>query len=329
MIAAAGPTSVSDEFTEPDTPSEINRWKKYGYNFNEYVNAWQQTFGVYKTDFKEQYVSLSHGNGITRPAETQNDLVHGGSSALHDRFVFQSSALSGDPSHHSSAIQMVISDNGKFGTGFQLGSACETAPAKMGAAGDPPLALVRSIDNGMQLHKGVHADFIEVHDVDVEADEMQPVLKWAAALFPIESALNVIMTSQAVEGAPGLSPINVTVTFSEPVKNFTAADLKVSDGVVSGLTKSDDNSYTFILGASAPTSMPRSIFRPIRWKTSTAIATPRHRVPILLRTKGDRVAADDLIPWKPHRAVCFAGRKQDASRVLQQQESGNPRLEIG
>jgi hypothetical protein len=55
----------------------------------------------------------------------------------------------------------------------------------MGAAGNPRLALTRSISNGMQLNTitGKRADYIEIHAEDVDAEDLQPVLKWGASLF--------------------------------------------------------------------------------------------------------------------------------------------------
>ena len=64
MIAAAGPTSVSDEMTEPDNQADNMKWKRDGYTPNLYVHAWQKTFHTYKVDFPNQYVSLSHGNDV-------------------------------------------------------------------------------------------------------------------------------------------------------------------------------------------------------------------------------------------------------------------------
>jgi hypothetical protein len=54
----------------------------------------------------------------------------------------------------------------------------------MGAAGDPPLALRRSIDKGMEPNQaGKRVNYLEVYEKDVLAEEMQPVLKYAASLF--------------------------------------------------------------------------------------------------------------------------------------------------
>jgi len=195
MIGAAGPTSVSVEFTEPESWPDILKWMSHHYTATRYIEVWQQTFQTYARAFPNQYVSLSHGNGVmvnaegvydpTEPPRTRTELVGEALSTLGGRFVFQSSALRGNAGHVE-AVDMVISYNGLCATGFQLGTDCEQNATSMGAAGNPPLALRLSIENGMRVNPitGKHADFIEVHAIDVEAADMQPVLKWGASLFP-------------------------------------------------------------------------------------------------------------------------------------------------
>jgi hypothetical protein len=46
----------------------------------------------------------------------------------------------------------------------------------MGAAGDPPAALGTNT-------AGQHVDILQIYEPDVRADEMQPVLQYAASLF--------------------------------------------------------------------------------------------------------------------------------------------------
>jgi hypothetical protein len=191
MIAAAGPTSVSDEFTEPDHKN-VDRWTGYQYSLRKYDDAWHQVFEAYANDFKQQYVSLSHGTGIALTDHEIEAIVNHGSRVLNPRFAYQSSALTGNPEHHETAIQSVLDRIGQFVTGFQLGHSVEgTSP------GDPAHALVRAIDNGLQLNAagaqgGQHVDYIEVHAEDVAAPDLQPVLAWAASLFPQERGLRVI-----------------------------------------------------------------------------------------------------------------------------------------
>jgi hypothetical protein len=194
MIAAAGPTSVSEEFTEPDSDADDIQWQSHHYTSTKYVEAWQRTFQVYAKLFPNQYVSLSHGNGVQinafglidplEPLRTRPQVVDEGLSTLGAQFVFQSSALRGT-NHHEDAIQMVVSYNGRCATGFLLSTSCENDAAAMGAAGNPPLALALSIMNAMQVNSntGKHAYYIEVHAVDVDAADLQPVLRWGASLF--------------------------------------------------------------------------------------------------------------------------------------------------
>jgi hypothetical protein len=167
----------------------------HGYTSTRYIAAWQQTFETYARLFPNQYVSLSHGNGVRingtgaydpdEPLRTTLRVVGEALSTLGAQFVFQSSALRGER-HLVDAINRVISFNGLCATGFLLSTSCETASGAMGAAGNPPLALHLTIQNGMQVNPitGKHADFIEVHAIDVDAAELQPVLRWGASLFP-------------------------------------------------------------------------------------------------------------------------------------------------
>jgi len=194
MIGASGPTSVSEEFTEPDTWPDIEKWICHHYTSTKYAKAWQQTFATYRELFPYQYVSLSHGHGVMVNAEgaydpneltrTPPELVGEALSTLGHQFVFQSSAIRGD-AHHLEAIDMVISYNGLCPTGFLFSTSCEDNAAAMGAAGNPPLALKLTIENGMRLnpHTLKHAYYLEVHAIDVEAADLQPVLRWGASLF--------------------------------------------------------------------------------------------------------------------------------------------------
>ena len=54
----------------------------------------------------------------------------------------------------------------------------------MGATGNPPVALRRSIDLGMEPNKaGQRIDYLEIYEPDVVADDLQPVLRYGASLF--------------------------------------------------------------------------------------------------------------------------------------------------
>jgi len=75
-------------------------------------------------------------------------------------------------------------------TGLEARCAAElgTCGSAMGSEGDPPRALRKSIDKGMAPNKaGRHVNYLEIHEGDVLADEMQPVLRYGASLFARKS----------------------------------------------------------------------------------------------------------------------------------------------
>jgi Bacterial Ig-like domain len=117
--------------------------------------------------------------------------------------------------------------------------------------------LALSIDNGLQLKpsgKGAktHADFIEVHDEDVAAAELQTVLAWAQPLVQqndprTNDPPNVIMTIAPGEfGLPKLQFVMVNVTFSEPVTHFRLLSLQSTNGTVSDFS-GHGKTYSFVL----------------------------------------------------------------------------------
>ena len=80
----------------------------------------------------------------------------------------------------------IKSSSGRIITGFEMrGGSFGANPSKVtGAAGDPPLALRRSIDKGMAPNPaGRRINFLEIYAGDVLAPEMQPVPQYAASLF--------------------------------------------------------------------------------------------------------------------------------------------------
>jgi len=197
VIAAGGPTSVSDETTMPSTPQDRIKWQSKGYTQSKYVAAWTTVLTAYAHDFPNQYVSLAGGAGtdsivgiddlgkIARGNDlgTKQEIVDSAIALLGSRFALQNSNLDGNPDTHKSGISYVIGYNGQVITGFQLRT---TASADgMGADGNPPLALKRAIDNGMRTNSaGQHVNYIEIYAKDVVAKDMQPDLRAAAHRFP-------------------------------------------------------------------------------------------------------------------------------------------------
>lgn len=196
VVAAAGPTSVSAEFTLPHKPEEIQKWKAVGYTPDKYIEAWRKVFEVYAADFPNQYVSLSLGTGLSidersernaRAAKpTKEAIIDEAVRILGRRFALQNSNLDGnpEPQHGPHGVPLIISYNGRIVTGFQLRTSCLRHSGNMGAEGDPQLALKKAIDRGTQPNtNGYRINYLEIYEPDVLASQMQPVLSDGASLF--------------------------------------------------------------------------------------------------------------------------------------------------
>ena len=198
VVAAAGPTSVSAEFTLPNKPEDMQKWGEAGYTSSKYEKAWRQAFQVYADEFPNQYVSLSLGFGLNisdrgkqdaRAGKTTKEaIINEGMSILGRRFALQNSNLDGNPERESDGsrgVPLVISYSGRIITGFQLRTSCVRNSGNMGAEGDPPLALKKSINRGMKPNSAGHrANYLEIYEPDVVANEMQATLRHGASLFP-------------------------------------------------------------------------------------------------------------------------------------------------
>ena len=119
---------------------------------------------------------------------TRQAIIDQAIALLGRRFALQLSDVHAGPGPHSpnseTEDQFVIAYNGRIITGFQMRTSAERGSGVMGAEGDPPLALKRSINYAMEPNKaGRHVDYLEIYEPDVLADEMQPVLRYGASLF--------------------------------------------------------------------------------------------------------------------------------------------------
>jgi hypothetical protein len=198
LVAADGPTSVSAEFTLPNSPRDLKTWQTDSYTPSKYIGAWQKIFKAYAADFPKLYISLSLGSGLNindqgkidagEGLRTKQAIVDRAADLLGRRFALQLSDVHAGPGPHSpnseTEDQFVIGYNGRIITGFQLRTSAEHGSAVMGAKGNPPLALNRSINLAMETNKaGQHVNYLEIYEPDVLADEMQSVLRNAASLF--------------------------------------------------------------------------------------------------------------------------------------------------
>jgi hypothetical protein len=198
VIAADGPTSVSAEATLPAGLENIKKWQKDSYRPSKYLGAWQAVFETCAGDFPRQFVSLSQGGGLHlnedgrldphQPARTFQGIVDEAMHVLGHRFVLQSSDVHAGPGPHvansEKEDEYVIGYIGRTITGFQLRTSAENASGVMGAEGNPPLALQKSLDDAMQPNPaGQHVNYVEIYEPDVVADDLQSDLRDAASRF--------------------------------------------------------------------------------------------------------------------------------------------------
>ena len=197
MIAAAGPTSVSVEMTLPAGPPAVRRWLDDSYTPRKYLGAWEQTLRFYSGAFPNQCISLAApglpilANGKhNREAHlrAKYEMVERGMRVLGNRLAIQSSNLHAGRARVESADETDFIKNytGRIITGFEMrsGSQDPAASRVMGAEGDPPLALRRSVDKGMAPNAaGCRVDYLEIYAADVIPPDMQPTLKYGASLF--------------------------------------------------------------------------------------------------------------------------------------------------
>ena len=197
MIAAGGPTSVSEEMTLPsNSPAAVQKWLSDGYTAAKYLGAWEKTFHVYADSFPNQCVSLA-APGLPilegksgRPARlrAKQDIVERAVKVFGRRLAIQSNDLHAGHAQVEAfdGTAFINSYSGRIITGFEMrGGSQGPVPSKvMGAEGNPPLALRRSIDKGMAANSaGRHVNYLEIYEGDVLPADMQPVLQYAASLF--------------------------------------------------------------------------------------------------------------------------------------------------
>jgi hypothetical protein len=198
VVAAAGPTSVSVEASLPATPEDLKTWQGLAYRPSRYIAAWKTVFDTYAADFPNQFVSLSQGAGLhidesggidgREQRRTPQALVEQAMQSLGNRFVLQMSDVHAGPGPHvansKQEEQFVIGYIGRAITGFQLRTSAELGSAVMGADGDPPQALKKSLDLALLPNSaGQHVDYVEIYEPDVVADDLQSALHDAAAAF--------------------------------------------------------------------------------------------------------------------------------------------------
>jgi len=188
MIAAAGPTSVSAEMSLPDTAADLVQWRRAAYTSEKYIDAWKQTFAVYASTFPHQYFSLALYPGLPIPDRREATPTREKIIALGvqypTQFALEEDGLNASRTEEAFGYRAVLDHIGQVATGFMMSTSAFEKSERMGANGDPPLALRKSIDLGMARNAaGRHVDFLEIYEPDITAPEMQSVLQYGASLF--------------------------------------------------------------------------------------------------------------------------------------------------
>jgi hypothetical protein len=223
VVAAAGPTSVSAEYTLPNSPADLRQWQADSYTPSKYLAAWRDVFQTYAACFPNQYVSLSVGGGLSiddggkidfhEHERTMRAVIDEAMHALAHRLVLQSSDVHAGPGPHTDNSEAsdayILAYTGRVVTGFQMKTSAERASKAMGADGDPSLALKRSIDLALQTNPaGQHVDYLEFYEPDVVADDTQEDLRAAAAAFVPTAAARPPVRG-AVSGGLGATPLKL------------------------------------------------------------------------------------------------------------------------
>jgi hypothetical protein len=127
---------------------------------------------------------------MDRPAHlrARQEIVDQAMRVFGHRLAIQSNDLHAGHARVESPdyTDFINSYSGRIITGFEMrGGSQGPIPSKiMGAEGNPPLALRRSIDKGMAANNaGRHVNYLQIYAGDVLPADMQPVLQYAASLF--------------------------------------------------------------------------------------------------------------------------------------------------
>jgi hypothetical protein len=198
MIAASGPTSVSEEMSLPGAQGiskvcpiqpALQTWMNAGYTPTKLASAWREVFTRYAQLFPNQYVSLALYRGMpigvkngapvvdeAEAQETPQRVITAGMTELPAKFVVEANGLNANsPTNH--VYQLVKASSGKTLTGFELATAATVHPDVEGDASNPARALCLAMSAGL----AAQVDFIEVYEEDASSDDpaVQNVLESA------------------------------------------------------------------------------------------------------------------------------------------------------
>jgi hypothetical protein len=172
-VAAAGPTSISEEMSLPNDPTAVAKWKQLGYTLPEYEGAWQETLTTYMESFPTTQISLTFYPGLPIPdaaaaTAARVDLAKFAFSNYGQHVAFQENGLSARKASASVGYDLVQQYATQTTTGFEMGTSATQKPDQMGGP-TAASALQASVDLGLKA--GVR--FLEIY----ETDELNPALQ--------------------------------------------------------------------------------------------------------------------------------------------------------
>jgi len=185
MIAASGPTSVSEEMSLPGAQHSskvcpikdgVQAWMNAGYTPAKYEGAWSDVFSKFAALFPNQYVSLALYDGLPigssgnndsgEVSKTPQDVISAGLSALGGRFAVEANGLV-STSPKNAAYRTVKSYHGRAVTGFELATSAVTRPQTEGGVSNSAEALCQALRAGVEAN----VDFIEIYQEDASSGD--------------------------------------------------------------------------------------------------------------------------------------------------------------
>lgn len=175
-VAAAGPTSISEEMSLPNDAQAVAQWKQLGYTLQKYEDAWQQTLAAYVQAFPRTQISLTFYPGLPIPdrsveTATRVDVAKFAFSHYGQHVAFQENGLSARKATPALGYDLVQQYSALTTGGFEMGTSATQKPDQMGGT-NATSALQASVELGLKA--GVQ--FLEIYETDELNPALQPIL---------------------------------------------------------------------------------------------------------------------------------------------------------
>jgi hypothetical protein len=175
-VAAAGPTSISEEMSLPSDTAAVAQWKRLGYSLTKYEAAWQQTLAVYVQAFPTTQIALTFYPGLPIPdgsaqTATRVDVAKLAFAQYGQHMTFQENGLSARKGTSSLGYELVQQYASQTATGFEMGTSATEKPDEMGGT-TAAAALQASVDLGLKAS----IQYLEIYEKDALNGDLQTIL---------------------------------------------------------------------------------------------------------------------------------------------------------